>query len=145
MQVWMKICRKQATCRHCPRPILKNHPMVVCRYYKKTRMEAGGSPQNWSFTIRFHPQCWIDQAVAALKEKVVVETRGRKKSPLLDNIRAARVRVLARRATVVQRIRAEMAKPKESRNIDRIIHLGGKLNELKEEIAPLGGVPKSWA
>jgi hypothetical protein len=144
MQVWMRICRRKATCKHCPKPILKGQPMVVCRYYKSTRKKKGDPTNRWAFTIRFHPECWIAQGLAALKEKPVVETRGRKKAPMTDEMRAARVKVLARRAAVVMRIKLEVEKPDGERNVGRIIKYGGQLNQLKEEIEPLGGVPKSW-
>ncbi|GAG89138.1 unnamed protein product [marine sediment metagenome] len=119
--------------------------MVVCRYYRAKRGKGGSFPGPvWSFFMHFHPQCWIDQAIAALESKPVVETRGRKKLPMADEVRAARLKILMRRAAVTQRIRIEMAKVAGEQNIDRIIHLGGELNKLKEEIEPLGGVPESW-
>ena len=144
MYVWMRKCRRQASCRHCPKPILNGEYMVICRYYKRTRREDGGNNQNWSFTIHFHPQCWIDQAIAALEEKPIVETRGKKKLSMTDDMREARFAVLRRRGSVLQRIRREIEKSAEEQNTDRIIHLGGLLNQLKEEIEPLGGVPESW-
>ena len=144
MNVWMKVCRKQAACNFCPKPILNGEYMVVCKYYRKTRREAGGESQKWTFFLRFHPQCWIDQAVARLKERVVVETRGRKKIPMTDSVRAARWKIMMRRAAVTQRIRREVEKPAEEQSIERIIHLGSMLNSLKEEIEVVGGVPESW-
>jgi hypothetical protein len=33
---------------------------------------------------------------------------------------------------------------KEEQSVDKIIHLGGLLVQLKEEIEKLGGAPKSW-
>lgn len=101
-------------------------------------------PQRWSFFMRFHLQCWIDQAIAALESKPVIETRGRKKLPMTDDIRAARLKVLMRRAAVTQRIRIELTKPVEEQDMDRVIHLGGEINKLKDEIELLGGVPESW-
>ena len=144
MNVWMRKCRKKATCRYCNKPILKGEYMVVCRYYKRTMKEVGGTPQKWSFTIRFHTQCWIDQGIAALESKPVIETRGGKKMEITDIDRISRFKILARRASVTQRIRVEAKKLDGEKNIDKIIHLGGLLNKLKEEIEPFGGVPKSW-
>jgi len=119
--------------------------MVICRYYKRTKKEVGGKDQNWRFTLRFHPQCWIDQGVAALKQRgEVVETRGRNRLVLTDNDSLTRLKILRRRAAVMQRLRIEVAKPDGERNIDRVIHFGSMLNKLKEEIESLGGVPKSW-
>lgn len=118
--------------------------MVVCRWYKSTQREPGGERQKWAFYWRFHTQCWIDQAIAALEKREIVETRGRKKLGMTDEIRAARLRILMRRAAITQRIRREITKPAEEQDIDRVIHLGDALNKLKEEIEECGGAPESW-
>jgi len=117
--------------------------MVVCKWYKKTKNKAK-EPQTWSFFKRFHPQCWIDQAVEELKKRPFTESRGRKKLGITDSNRDARMAILRRRASVVQRIRAEAKKPQDEQNFDRIVHLGSLLSDLKVEISPFGGVPKSW-
>ena len=98
----------------------------------------------WWKRRSFHPQCWIDQAVAELEKRVVVETRGRKKLEMTDATREARTAILRRRGSVVQRIRREVGNGGGEPNTDNIIHLGGLLNKLKEEIEPFGGVPESW-
>ncbi len=41
----------------------------------------------------------------------------------------------------MQRIRAET---EGDGNVDVLIHLGSQLEKLKEEIRPLGGLPKNW-
>ncbi|MFA5353304.1 MAG: hypothetical protein WC291_03670 [Thermodesulfovibrionales bacterium] len=68
------------------------------------------------------------------------ETRGRKKLSLPDTVRVERFKVIARRASVVQRLKRAVAKG----DLDRILHLTEMLEELKKEIMPLGGVPESW-
>ncbi len=143
MNVWMKVCRKQAKCKYCPEPILNGEYMVVCKYYKNTKNSEGVS-QKWHFIFHFHPQCWIDQAIAALKARVIVETRGRKKIGMTDTVRGARLKIMMRRASVTQRIKKEVSMSPDEQNIDRIIHLGSLLNKLREEIEPYGGVPESW-
>jgi len=145
----MKKCRKQATCKYCPNPIPKGEYMVMVRFYKsvwgpKIKEMTGTIYQRWAFTWRFHTQCWIDQAIAALEKREIVETRGRKKLEMTDEIRAARLKILMRRAAVTQRIRREIAKPAEEQDIDRVIHLGDSLNKLRKEIEQCGGVPESW-
>ena len=117
--------------------------MVVCKWFKRTK-DKTGTPQTWSFFKRFHPQCWIDQAVAELEKRPIVETRGRKKLEVTDDTRIARFAILRRRASVIQRIRRETKKPSEEQSIDRLIHLGSMLNDLKVEIEPYGGVPDNW-
>ena len=118
--------------------------MVVCKYYRDGKKSAEGERQRWTFFLHFHPQCWIDQAIAKLKDRVVVETRGRKMIPMDDATRAARWKIMMRRAAVTQRIRREVEKPAEEQSTERIIHLGSMLNSLKEEIEVVGGVPESW-
>ena len=93
--------------------------------------------------MNFHPQCWIDRAIAELESRAVVETRGRKKLEMTDATKDARTAILRRRASVIQRIKREVESP-DGQNVDKIIHLGELLNKLKEEIEPLGGVPESW-
>lgn len=143
MNVWIKKCHKQAACKYCPKPIVNGEYMVVCKYYRKTK-SAAGDPQKWGFFMRFHPQCWIDRAVAELESRVYTETRGRKKIEMLDETRVARLKIMMRHAAVVQRIKREVEKSENSYQVDRIIHLGEMLGKLKEEIEPLGGIPKSW-
>lgn len=96
----------------------------------------------WWKRRSFHPQCWIDQAVAELKTRVVVETRGRKRLEMTDETKAARTAIMRRRGSVIQRIKREVGS--EERDVDRVIHLGELLNSLKGEIEKFGGVPKSW-
>lgn len=143
MNVWIKKCRKRAKCNHCPKEITKGSYMVVCRYYKKTKNKSGVE-QRWKFELRFHPQCWIDQGIASLEAKPFVETRGRKRAEMTDDVRAARLKVMRRRASVTQRIKREVSKAIEGQSVDKVIHLGSLLNKLKEEIEPLGGIPPSW-
>lgn len=143
MNVWMKVCRQKTNCNYCPNPILKGEYMVVCKWFKRTKDKAG-TPQTWSFFKRFHPQCWIDQAVVELEKRPIVETRGRKKLEVTDDTRIARFAILRRRASIIQRIRRETKKPSEEQSIDRLVHLGSMLNDLKVEIEPYGGVPDNW-
>ncbi len=140
MDIWIKLCRKKSKCRHCPEPITKGQYMVVGKLWRR----PDGVARIWTIYLRWHTQCWIDQAITKLEKLPVVESRGRKQL-LPDATRAARVKILMRRARTVQRIRIEVEKPAEEQTIDRIIHLGEILNTLKEEIEPLGGVPKSWS
>ena len=53
-----------------------------------------------------------------------------------------RRKILARRASVLQRIKAEMSIGEYS--ADRLIHLGGLLLRCKEDIEQHGGAPKKW-
>jgi hypothetical protein len=73
-----------------------------------------------------------------------VEKRGRKKILLPKEQRDQRLAVLRKRAKVVQQLKVEAEKSPEERDIDTLIHLGERLENLREEISHLGGVPKSW-
>jgi len=140
MDVWMKIANKKANCAHCHKPIVKGDYMVIGKLWRR----RDGVARSWTTYLRWHVQCWVDQAKAAVDRIPRVETRGRRKSPLDKESRDARVKILRRRAAVLQRIRNEISKPSEAQSFDRLIHLGELLNRLKSEIVPLGGVPKSW-
>jgi len=140
VDIWIKRAVKKARCLYCPEPITKGQYMVIGKLWRR----RDGTPRVWTVYLRWHPQCWIDQAIRKLEKLPVMENRGRKSLGLSDETREARVKIMMRRAAVVQRIRNEIGKPKEEQSIDKIIHLGELLNKLKEEIEPLGGVPKSW-
>jgi len=142
MDVWIRRCRKRSKCNYCPEAITNGSYMVVVKLIYWVAKDD--SNRRWIRYLRFHPQCWIDQAVEKLEKQPKIETRGAKRSALSDKDRAARIKILARRASVTQRIRAEISKPKEEQSIDAIIHLGDVLNKLRDEIEPFGGVPKSW-
>lgn len=96
----------------------------------------------WPLILRWHPECWIEQGrIEAMKKPILKRVRTHKYT---GEQRLMRIAVLRRRAAVVQRIRREMSKDAELRNISRLVHLGGMLERCTEEIAALGGVPKSW-
>ena len=130
MNVWIKACRKQATCKWCRKPIENKTYMVVTQHYRG----------KWKIRRNWHPDCWIEQGIVALEKKVFVENRGRIKLSLTDEQRKKRFKIMARRASVLQRIKKEV----DTGNIENMIHLGMMLNKLKDEIEPYGGVPKTW-
>lgn len=132
----MRRTRRRIVCRYCEKEILVGEYQVVCQHYMKLK-----TGKVWWFRRSFHPQCWIDQAIADLEKRPVVETRGRKKMVLADADKSARTAILRRRASVIQRIKRAVG---ENQNTDKIIHLGEMLNKLKEEIELVGGVPESW-
>lgn len=145
MDVWIKRVRKQAKCKYCEQPIVKDTYMVVCKIWY-TRNKDGISPTRWVWWMRFHTQCWIDQAVQKLdrEEEQRVETRGRKRQGISDDMRSERVKILRRYAAITQRIRAEVVRPADENSVERLIHLGAGLNKMRIEIERYGGVPKSW-
>lgn len=131
MNIWMSVCKKRAKCHYCPEPINSGEYMVV----------AGFRRGKWYLRHSWHPQCWIDQAIVELERRgPMEETRGRKKMNVPDEVRSARFKIIARRASVIQRLKRAMVKG----DLERIEHLAGELEKLKAEIEPLGGVPESW-
>lgn len=97
--------------------------------------------RRFTYQPRWHPQCWIEQGQNAVDKIQVVEKRGKIGLPMMDEEKKKRFRILARRAAVIQRIRKEI---EGGADVDKMVHLGGLLNKLKEEIGLLGGVPESW-
>lgn len=139
MNVWIRKTRKRVLCRYCGKLIEVGQYQVVCVYFMK--LQHGG---NWKKTMHFHakePYCWVDRAVAELSKKPVIETRGRKASVISDDNKEKRVKILRRRASVMQRIKNEMeglCRP------GKLLHMTEVLERLAVEIEPYGGVPESW-
>ena len=97
----------------------------------------------WTKQMIFHtvPNCWMDRAIAELDSRPVLETRGRTPINLPDVIKEQRNKVLRRRASVMQRLEKEMYG--DMRPV-KLLHLTQMLENLQDEITPLGGVPESW-
>lgn len=140
--VWIRRTTRHAKCFHCGKNIPKHDYMVVTQLYKDRAPSPEGKHRAWWTIRRFHPQCWIDQGIAAIKAIPVVESRGRKRVPMRDDTRTARLKIMQRRASIMQRLKkATIETPYD---IDKIIHLGQMIDELKAEIIEQGGLPKSW-
>jgi len=139
MNVWIKKTRKRVPCRYCNKMIEVGEYQVVCQWYMK--LKGGGT---WVKRMSFHakePNCWLDRAIAELETRVVVETRGRKRNAISDEDREVREKILRRRASVMQRINAEMNGKLRASKLEHLVDL---LEVLKVEIKPHGGVPKTW-
>ena len=137
MNVWIRKTRKKVPCAcNCGGIILKGSFQVVCQHYMKLK---GG--RTWWFRRSFIPEHWIAQGIAEVEKIPVVETRGKKKMHITDADRDARTAILRKRGSVVQRIKNVMD---NGGDVSTLIHLGELINKLKDEIEPLGGVPKSW-
>lgn len=131
----MSKCRKKGKCYHCPNPITNGNYMVVCKVWKS----KDGVLAKFPFKMRFHVDCWVARGKAAIDNKPRAETRGRRKLDMSDATRLTRLKIMRRRASVVQRIRA--CQPEQ---VDRIIHLGSLLHNYREEIEKCGGAPELW-
>ncbi len=138
MDIWITRCRKERACKHCPEKIHNLSPMVVAKVWLRRKGKS------WSKEIAWHPQCWIDQGVAAMELRPIVERRGRTRLPMTDDVKIARGKVLRRRGAVLQRIHKELEREDKPSNLDRVIHFGRLLEGLRQDISVLGGVPRSW-
>lgn len=136
MNVWIRKARKRSDCYYCKKPVETGEYQVVCQWFMKVKSRF------WEKKMLFHPQCWIDRAVAELETKFIVETRGKERMQLSDDDRVKRVKILARRASMMQRLSVKMGvKPVDFSKVDRLLD---KMEGLKGEIELVGGVPKSW-
>jgi|TARA_Y100000310_G_scaffold2292_1_gene2873 hypothetical protein len=152
MDIWISKAKRTATCSHCKQPIDKGSPAVYGRLWKK-RVEDGVEARHFVLHFYWHvsrPEdeicCWLEQGLEYLEQqqRQFVETRGKWTLGLNDEDKVARLKLLQRRAKIIARIRFEMLLPVEEREIEKMIELGREIVELKEQIAPLGGVPKGW-
>ena len=117
--------------------------LLTKSWAKKQEVPEGEQPRHrWTFIKRWHIDCWVANAKHSIEENPRVETRGRTKLPITVEQAVERKKILARHASIVQRVKSEM-RPKKC-NTERIIHLGGLLLKCKEEIESCGGVPKKW-
>ncbi len=135
--VWIRECRRTAKCSHCKQQIQNHEYEVIVKIWKR-----GSEVKRFVTVLFFHPQCWIEQGIEAAKKRPAVENRGRHRTAMLDEVREKRIKILRRRASIVQRIRYAMDSTPP--NFDKVSYLGEKLGELVDEIRPLGGVPESW-
>jgi len=143
MDIWIKRASRAATCVYCKEEIKKQDFMVIGKLWRKLK-----SGKTWLIMLRWHTQCYIVQGVAAIKDKEIrepkIEKRGRKKSILPDDIRIKRLKIMRRRASVLQRIKAEVKKPKKKQKFEVLVHLGSLLDKCKDEIKDTGGIPTTW-
>ncbi len=130
MNVWIKVCAKQAICDWCKQPIENRHYEVIGEHlYGK-----------WRIRRRWHPDCWIAQGISSLERNPKVDNRGRNKMSISDTDRSERNKLLMRRAATLRQLTISI----ESGNAIRIEFLGEKLNDLRNKIENLGGIPSSW-
>ena len=132
--------------------ITVGEPEVFGKYWKRYPSdEKGGKTKQWTMKFHWHARrerdgqcCWLAQALDHFARTQHVETRGRKKILLPKEQRVERLAIIRRRAKTIQQLKSEMEKDVEERSLDRIIHLGMKLEDYKQSLIGLGGAPKSW-
>jgi len=148
MDIWIGRCKKSAECNYCGETIENGEPAVFGKLWRQYGAE-GGEVRKWTKKFRWHARrkrdgqcCWAIQGLENFDSTPYTETRGRRPLVISKEMRETRLRLLRRHAKVMQRLRVEMESGKA--NVDVLIHLGSRLETLKEEISQVGGVPKSW-
>ena len=152
MDVFITKCKRPTACSHCPDIIYAHEDMVIGILWK-----AAATPDGKKRRYVFHWHiarpgdgacCWVEAGLIALGNKTQEEIYGakRRRTPLdLTAIeRTLRTKLLRRHGSVLQRIRFEVMNGANEGNFDKLVHLGGLLNNLREATLPVGGVPESW-
>ena len=141
MNVWLRYTSKKGKCAYdgCKKAheLVLGELQVRCRWYM---IGIGG--KKWMKEKSYHVDCWVAEACEKLDRQVHVETRGRKTIPRTDEDRGERVKIMRRRAAVIQRMKKETAMVPV--NPKRITHLTEMLDGLKVEIMQYGGIPNGW-
>jgi hypothetical protein len=142
VNVWLRYTTKKGKCAYegCKKAheLILGELQVRCRWYMRIK-----SGQKWMKEKSYHVDCWVAEARETLDRRVHVETRGRKTIPRTDEDRSERIKILRRRAAVVQRLKheTEMGGGNAPKKIQ---HLYDMLEQLKVEIMPYGGIPDGW-
>ena len=150
MDIYLTTCRKTVpSCSYCGETIELSEPMVCGKLWQKYT-EEGGEPRRWVKNFRWHAKrkrdsqcCWLAQALENLSLHPVVETRGRKSLILPKGVKEERLKILRQRARAVAKLKELMLDP-DARDVDEIIRIGSRIEEMKEKIVDLGGLPRSW-
>lgn len=133
----MSWCKRACQCKHCLDTIETGKPVVVGRAV----LTVNGRKTYTAY--RWHPNCWVGQALAYIEQHPFEPPAvGRKRLELDSESRDKRLAIMRRHAATLQRIRYMVRK--QDMNIDAMINLGGLLAKQAEEIEQYGGVPESW-
>ena len=160
MDIWLTVCRKTVPkCHYCNEPIKLGEVMVAGKLWFRASQE-GGEARRWIKHFRWHAQkettnfggqpsplkisCWLLEGLAYLAEHPQAETRGRKQLQLPKKQKDARLKILRQRARLVQKLKTLMEAPLDQDDLNYMIKIGSQIEELKEQIKSLGGVPPSW-
>jgi len=170
MDIWLTICRKTVPkCSYCKEPIKLGEVMIAGRLWLTSKKE--GEIRKWVKNFRWHAQrkiypdymrtigavgpvdpigeecCWLVAGLDYLSTHPQEETRGRKQLQLPKKQKDERLKILRQRARLVQKLKELMVIPlAEQSEVDtaKMIKIGSQIEELKEQISLLGGVPSSW-
>jgi len=137
MNLKLSWCRRRVTCsaEFCQKEISVGNPIIKGTYKTKNGL-----------TIRryWHPGCWLEAGLAYLHTHPYqkVPGKGRPTLELSQYDKRARRLLTCRRARAMQRIRWLIPRLPDSEGmIDRLYE---QIEGIKQEIAKVGGIPKSW-
>ena len=154
-------CNKGVECSYCHEAIEVGEPEVFGKLWRQYGGKDGKSVK-WVKVFHWHSKrkdtalaqiikiaidnqmCWVIQALDNFGKTVHVETRGRKKLILPKEKRDGRLKLLRKRAKVIQQLKIVMEEHPKKRNMDEVVRLGLILEKLRVDIEQFGGVPKSW-
>ncbi len=143
MDIWIAYCKREAKCHYCQQPIKARDYVVKGKLWRKLKTGL----THWSWRYYWHVKnkdgecCWLLEGIAYLEKNPYSSgLKGGKSLGLTDEDGKMRLAILRRHAKYTQKIRQAM----ETGNLDRIIRLATSMEKLKEEIYPLGGIPKKW-
>jgi hypothetical protein len=150
MDIWISRCNKTVRCAYCTEDITIGSPMVFGKLWLRKSGE-GTEVVRWVKNFRWHANrtkdnqcCWLAQGLENFASRPYVEKRGRKKMLLPPEDRAIRLAILRRRARLVQQLKSLMDSEFNNNDLDSFISIGSKIESLKADIEPYGGIPPSW-
>ncbi len=147
MNTWVKWCGKTVQCTYCREDITNGEPAVYARH----RLQKSDDSSPWTVNFRWHAKrardgqcCYITNQLEYLAAHPRIETRGKKKMLISAEVRSQRLKLLQRRARLVQRLKVLTMPDMDFADVDAITTIGQQITELKGLIEPLGGIPNSW-
>lgn len=158
MYICLTECMQTVKCSHCHEEIALHSPMIKGEYWSSHSNNTGSV--KYRHQLYWHVSrasdsvcCWIEQGLTSLhlRQLTHTETRGGKTMLLTADIRSKRLQLLQRHARLMQMLREEMEKlatdditTHPTGSWQKVANIGLKLDLLKEQIAPMGGVPTTW-
>jgi len=135
MDIWISWAKRKTTCRYCEKLIEAGTPVIRGKLWRKL-----GTATKWSYYYYWHPECWLKEAYAYLEAHPYHQTVGRPRLSLSEEDRQKRLSILRERARLIWRLKELILLD----NDEAVSNIMLRLEELRAEIEPLGGVPKSW-
>jgi hypothetical protein len=154
MDVWVSTCRRRIeSCSYCHKPIDSGSIVVYGKLWMRNSKDKD-KITHWVRHFYWHTDspdnhkcCWLEQGIENAKkmQSQYIENRGGKRLLLPEEDRKKRLQILQRRARLVQMLKDELEKQVDGdKNLDKIIEIGNKIEQLKQSIELYGGAPKSW-